>query len=561
MSIRRVGGVVGWVVVFAAAVLPCASRAADVGGRDAAYETALREYLGRTFPCTVDHVAVDERQVTIEGKVGGDPGELFLASAGIEVPITRTDLFDIVEPIRPAADGRFAVSVPRHVGQHDRLLDRWAVVAKSAEGVSLRSHFRYADEVKAIGSPPWPTPRGKKGVGALWAGRPLSDLDDLGISWATVNVVITPLLRGSPGAGRTSFEAFGRTWYADDRTVEHLDQSLLEAAKRQIIVSAIILVGQAKSAADPTIGKLLAHPDADPAGVYVMPNLTTAEGVQTYAAALEFLARRYTRADGRFGRIHHWILHNEVDAGWTWTNAGDKSALEYIDLYQRSMRMAHLIARQYDPRAKAFISLTHHWAKPGGPRFYAGRELLDGLIEFGRAEGDFDWAIAFHPYPQNLGNPRVWEDRRVNFTFDTPQITFKNIEVLDAWVGRPSAMYLGRQVRTVHLTEQGLNSRDYSEKSLRDQAAGMAYAWSKIEGLPTIEAFDYHNWVDNRGEGGLRIGLRRFPDDKEDPQGKKPIWEVYRAAGTADEAAVFEPYKGVVGVKDWKDVRHAGEIK
>jgi hypothetical protein len=198
---------------------------------------------------------------------------------------------------------------------------------------------------------------------------------------------------------------------------------------------------------------------------------------------------------------------------------------------------------------------------PGGPRFYAGRELLDRLIDFGRAEGDFDWAIAFHPYPQNLGNPRVWEDAKVDFTFGTPQITFKNIEVLDAWVRQPRAMYRGRQVRAVHLTEQGLNSRDYSEKSLRDQAAGMAYAWSKFKDLPTIEAFDYHNWVDNRGEGGLRIGLRRFPDDKDDPQGKKPIWSVYQAAGTPREAEVFEPYKGVVGVTDWAETRYRGEIK
>jgi hypothetical protein len=149
----------------------------------------------------------------------------------------------------------------------------------------------------------------------------------------------------------------------------------------------------------------------------------------------------------------------------------------------------------------------------------------------------------------------------VRFAFDTPLITFKNIEVLDAWVRQPRAMFLGRQVRTVHLTEQGLNSRTYSPEALRDQAAGMAYAWSKIKDLPSIEAFHYHNWVDNRGEGGLRIGLRRFPDDADDPHGKKPIWSVYQSAGTAREAEVFEPYKAVVGVKEWDEVRFRGEVK
>jgi hypothetical protein len=529
-------------------------------------EVALREYLAKTFPCDVTHVSVDDQRVTIEGKRSGGAEPLFLAAIPVEAATTSAAPDAIVRPIEPTPEGRFKATVDRRVTQerriHDRLLDRWAVVAKSADGrIELRSHARYADDVTAAGDPPRPTPRGKKGLGALWAGRPLEDLDDLGVSWVTVNIGVSHLIRTTPGPGRTAFEAFGRTWYAEDRTVASLDQTLLEAAKHNLLVSAIILVAQARDTGGAEIGKLLAHPDADPSGIYVMPNLTTRDGAEAYAAVLDFLARRYGRADSKFGRIHHWILHNEIDAGWVWTNAGEKSPLLYMDLYQRSMRMAHLIARQYDPRAKAFISLTHYWATPGERRFYASRELLDLLLGFCRAEGDFDWAIAFHPYPQSLGNPRVWEDNKPTFTFDTPQITFKNIEVLDAWVRQPRVMFLGTQVRTVHLTEQGLNSRDYSPASLRDQAAGMAYAWAKIKDLPTIEAFDYHNWVDNRGEGGLRIGLRRFPDDAEQPLGKKPIWSVYQAAGTGREAEVFEPYKAAIGVKDWAEVRYRGEIK
>ena len=135
---------------------------------------------------------------------------------------------------------------------------------------------------------------------------------------------------------------------------------------------------------------------------------------------------------------------------------------------------------------------------------------MDLLLDFSHAEGDFDWALAFHPYPQNLFEPRVWEDNQVKFSFDTPKITFKNLEVLDAWMKQPRAAFNGRP-RAVHLSEQGLNSRDYSEKSLLDQAAGMTYAWNKYKNLSSIEVFHYHNWVDNRGEGGLRIGLSPLP--------------------------------------------------
>jgi hypothetical protein len=79
----------------------------------------------------------------------------------------------------------------------------------------------------------------------------------------------------------------------------------------------------------------------------------------------------------------------------------------------------------------------------------------------------------------------------------------------------------------------------------------MAFAWNKYKSLDSIEVFHYHNWVDNRHEGGLRIGLRRFPDDKDDPLGKKPIWYVYQALGTPQEDDVLAPYKAVVGIRDW----------
>jgi hypothetical protein len=135
-------------------------------------------------------------------------------------------------------------------------------------------------------------------------------------------------------------------------------------------------------------------------------------------------------------------------------------------------------------------------------------------------------------------------------------VSHKNLEVLDAWMKQPRMRYQGKALRLVHLTEQGLNSRDYSEKALQDQAAGMAYAWYKYRDLDGIQVFDYHNWVDNRGEGGLRIGLRRFPDDKDDPLGKKPIWQVYAALGTANEAAATAFALPIIGLHEWSEIRH-----
>jgi len=112
----------------------------------------------------------------------------------------------------------------------------------------------------------------------------------------------------------------------------------------------------------------------------------------------------------------------------------------------------------------------------------------------------------------------------------------------------------------VHLSENGFNSKDYSEKELTDQAAGMALAWKKIQPLSSIESWQYHNWIDNRHEGGLRIGLRKFPDEPGDPLGKKPIWHLYQALGTDREDEACAPYLPVIGIKSWEEILHRGEI-
>src|SRR6478672_10684826 len=107
-----------------------------------------------------------------------------------------------------------------------------------------------------------------------------------------------------------------------------------------------------------------------------MPNVTSPDGIGYYGAILNLLTERWSKNDGVHGRVHHWIVHNEVDAGWVWTNAGIKEDIVYMDLYQRSMRLVDLIARQYDPNARPFITLTHHWAEAGNKNWYGSRRLI-----------------------------------------------------------------------------------------------------------------------------------------------------------------------------------------
>lgn len=92
---------------------------------------------------------------------------------------------------------------------------------------------------------------------------------------------------------------------------------------------------------NPLLDSIFTHPDAS-LGLYSMANVTDARGIEYYTAMVDFLARRYSRPDGLYGRLDQWIIHNEVDAHTSWTYAGQKPAPLYTQIYDRSMRMVVL---------------------------------------------------------------------------------------------------------------------------------------------------------------------------------------------------------------------------
>ncbi|MES2660691.1 MAG: DUF5722 domain-containing protein [Verrucomicrobiota bacterium] len=524
---------------------------------------ALQAYLESNFPASITKVSVSNDQVRIEGK-SGNRDALFLADIPMDLLLDDPQSWQTLVEIKPGADGSFKIDVPRRRQRdgldYDRLASRWQLVRKTEQGFEPTSKARYAEWV-ACRSPRLPAakPANKKGLGGWHTGLLPDELEDLGISAVTVNVMIHTLIALTPGPDTVPFQWQGRTYHANEKELARLDATFLEAQNHQVMVSAILLIPNPAKDQNPVV-KLMGHPDAHREGIFSMPNVISAEGISVYGAVLNLMAERWSRPDGKYGRVHHWIMHNEVDAGWVWTNAGEKVAITYLDLYQRSMRLMDLIARQYDPNSRPFISLTHFWAGAGDKRWYGSKRLIDLLVQFTRSEGDFPWALAYHPYPQDLFNPRTWEDKEATFRFESHLITPKNLEVIDAYMKQPGLLYQGK-VRPVHLSENGFNSKDYSSKQLEDQAAGMALAWKKMEKLSSIESWQYHNWIDNRGEGGLKIGLRKFPDEVGDPLGKKPIWFLYQALGTPKEDEMAAPYLKTIGINSWDEVIHKKAIR
>ena len=109
------------------------------------------------------------------------------------------------------------------------------------------------------------------------------------------------------------------------------------------------------------------------------------------------------------------------------------------------------------------------------------------------------------------------------------------------------------------MSEQNPNSMDYTDEALQEQAAGLAYGWKKLEACDGIDAYFAHSWIDAHFEGGLRTGLRKYPDDLDDPYGIKPSWKVFRDAGTENEKQTFEFAKEIIGISSWSAITHSVE--
>ncbi|WP_187414399.1 DUF5722 domain-containing protein [Nonomuraea sp. PA05] len=494
----------------------------------------------------VSGVEVGESTITVTGTASG-PAELYALDIW-------QDTHSGEEPVATVGAGEFRVEVPRMDGDQDRLYDKFLAVG--AGGPLGEVH--YADKLSfaAASQTPYPVLPGKKGLQVQMT----DDAEEIGVQHAGINLALDSVMMAGPGApGNTiEFVSQGRTYYFDRGAVAGLDAQVKPLSDNGVLVNLIVLVynsGAANSAA-----RKLIHPDAELGkGTVYAFNTKTAEGEAYFTAAMEFFAQRYSQADERYGRAWGWIVGNEIDAQQFWYNMGPQDRDVFLEQYAKAMRLTAQAVRKADANARVYTSLTHFWtgAANADPKYtYKGRDVVDGLNALTKRQGDFAWNIAYHPYPENLFNPAFWNDKTATDSFDTMRITFKNIELLPRYLAQEHLTYGGERRRVI-LSEQGLNSQDYSAKELELQAAAYAYAYYKVAFADGIDSFILHRHVDHKQEGGLRLGLWTWDEEHSAPSNageRKPIHEVFAAIDTERSLEVTEFAKKVIGISDWKDV-------
>ncbi len=393
----------------------------------------------------------------------------------------------------------------------------------------------------------YPRPPSKKGLQV----QMVDDALELGIHHAAINLNLGQLLQPTPTRSSLAWTIDGVTYHFNSNYLAQMDKTVKSLSDHGVVVSIIVLNYEPSDAA---LRRILLHPNYSPQA----PNRLSAfnnrseEGQLWLRAALEFLSHRWSQPGEPNGRVWNWIIGNEVNSHWFWYNMGEVSLQELASDYAEALKIACRAILGQQPDARVFVSLDHHWniSYPGGStgQVEAGRKLLELLAEktsFHPSDGaenqtNGNWHVAYHPYPENLFEPRSWLDQSVTDDWETsPRITFKNIEQLARFLKRPEMLY-GGELRRIILSEQGFHTLD-GEKGEIVQAAAFCYAWAQVNSVPEIDAFILHRHVDHAQEGGLRLGLWTRTDDSiSKPERKKKIWQVFQAAGDKNEEVEFE---------------------
>ncbi|MBL9130443.1 MAG: hypothetical protein JNG86_04540, partial [Verrucomicrobiaceae bacterium] len=282
---------------------------------------------------------------------------------------------------------------------------------------------------------PFPAPPNVKGLQV----QMIDDALALGIHHAGVNVNITALYSPKSQPEKDAF-----AW--NENYLASLDRQIKPLSDKGVLVYLIIIAYPSKN---PAIDAVTLHPGhrKDYRFSVSAPNTTS----DFFPAVMNLLSERWSGAHPEHGRAWGWIIGNEVNSHFLWNNMGLVPLESAASEYEKAFRIAHTAVRRHSTHARLFIPFDHHWAASmhnvSAQEAVPGRDFLDTFARLVRERGDFDWHVAWHPYPEDLGNPRAWADKNVTHADDTNKVTFKNLAVLPKHLEKPELLFDGKPRR------------------------------------------------------------------------------------------------------------------
>ncbi|MCQ6559389.1 DUF5722 domain-containing protein [Paenibacillus mendelii] len=502
----------------------------------------------------------DSGSITVAGSVKpeyvAEHGEEDLVLFELPTYASANDLTGYTPLAEQDIAAEFSFDASLKDGNHNRLYSKFAVATRNADGeyklIDAPNYITNAEKL-ATNHKPFPEAKSIKGLQVQMT----DDAEELGVSHAAINVSYNAMLylANSNPDNTIPYVVDGETFYFKKNYVSQLDSQIKSLSDNDTIVNLILLMYRDLSADTPN--KYLIHPDSQENGIVYALNTQNEMGVKYVKAVTAFLADRYSQPDEAHGRAVGFIVGNEVGQNQVWNNMGPKTVDKYVREYAQTVRLVDTIVKSHYANARSYISLDHFWNEELSADAlwkYDNKVIVDMLNKLAKEEGNYNWNMAFHPYPENLFDARFWNDQSPTNDFNTVRITFKNLQVLVEYLQQQDFLYDGN-MRRIILSEQGLNSMTDSQPDQLIQAAAYAYAYYKIKFLDGIDSFILHRHVDHEQEGGLNLGLwTAVKNSISSPNQHKLVYDVFKYIDTDKSLAATDFAKSVIGIANWEDV-------
>lgn len=372
------------------------------------------------------------------------------------------------------------------------------------EYVSLSmGHYITNPELLAENQDEFPLSTSKKGLllDPELLGTPL--LTDLGIQHAIYNIPLSLIL------GKTSDEKFptitydyeGTTYYFNGAIIDNYDNLFTYLTNSGMLSTAIILNDW--NEAYPEIIHPLARVKNSGAYYYAF-NTAEEKGCRHLEAVASFLAARYNGSG--HGLVSSWVISNEINQHTTW-NYMDTTDIEvYASQFEKSLRIFYNAIKSNFAEAKVYFSVDHDWNnnKNDNTKYFNAKDLVSAINTAAIKQGNYDWGLAIHPYPDPLTRINYWSidyDKSIN----SPTLTIMNLSTVTDFLTQKDFLDRSGKVRSITITELGFSS----VSGERLQAAAFAYCYLIIDANPYIDAFIMNRQTDAKEEvaQGLAFGI------------------------------------------------------
>ena len=435
------------------------------------------------------------------------------------------------------------------------LYHSFAIASRNSRGkYTIISSKRYISNPGALASYRCRFPKAVSKKGLQINADMLEDAEELNVHNSVINIDFSQLL--APPVLQNSNYSYswkynGRTYWFVKDSVSYYDRQLQSLKSTSSVNSAVLLLSWRDDL------KGLIYPQGRYKGhSFYAWNTVDSSARNQLQATLNFLARRYSSTNGKYGRIVNWIVGNEVNNYRTYNYAGSKTLNQYAKIYADQFRLAYNTLTSVYSNARVYISLDHLWNTNNVSGTFASKKMLDKFASKLRAGGNISWNLAYHPYSSPLTEPRFWANtnRQITKSLSSPVINMGNIHILTNYIRQK----YGSKTRII-LSEQGYTSVQNGKNVEKLQAAAIAYSYLLSESNNMIDSIIIHRQVDHRAEisQGLNLGLwttSASSSSPEDAKSKKLSWSIYKYMDTSRSNSTTKSLVSSIGVTSWKQL-------